>query len=166
MKYLTFILFFISSIAIYGQEGGIQGKVVDNTNEGIPYISVVIKENNKGVTTANDGTYRLENLQNGLYTLKFSAIGFTTITKKVEVKNNTTTEINVLLEESMEQGAFGFSTGLTLPPSAYADTEEIVQLTSVLNKYENRFYTSHIRAWAGFHKSGVEEAVNIGKKCQ
>jgi len=103
MKYLTFILFFISSIAIYGQEGGIQGKVVDNTNEGIPYISVVIKENNKGVTTANDGTYRLENLQNGLYTLKFSAIGFTTITKKVEVKNNTTTEINVLLEESMEQ---------------------------------------------------------------
>jgi len=75
-------------------------------------------------------------------------------------------QMQFLLEESMEQGAFGFSTGLTLPPSAYADTDEIVQLTSVLNKYENRFYTSHIRAWAGFHKSGVEEAINIGKNCK
>ena len=75
-------------------------------------------------------------------------------------------QMRYLLEESMEQGAFGFSTGLTLPPSAYADTEEIVQLTSVLKQFDSRFYTSHIRAWAGFHKSGVEEAVNIGIKCQ
>ena len=74
-------------------------------------------------------------------------------------------QMKYLLDESMDQGAFGFSTGLTLPPSAYADTEEIVQLTSVLKNYNKRFYTSHIRAWAGFHKSGVEEAVNIGMKC-
>ena len=75
-------------------------------------------------------------------------------------------QMQFLVEESMDHGAFGFSTGLTLPPSAYADTNEIIQLASVLKNYENRFYTSHIRAWAGFHKTGVQEAVDIGVSCK
>ena len=36
-----------------------------------------------------------------------------------------------LVAESVEQGAFGMSTGLTLPPSSYAATDEIVALASV-----------------------------------
>ena len=40
-----------------------------------------------------------------------------------------------LLQETLEQGAFGFSTGLTLPPSAYGDTAEIVALARTLAGY-------------------------------
>ena len=40
-----------------------------------------------------------------------------------------------LLAETMEQGAFGFSAGLTLAPSAYAATEEIVALCTVVARY-------------------------------
>ncbi|MCF8713793.1 TonB-dependent receptor [Joostella atrarenae] len=103
MKYFAFLLFIISSITIYGQDGSIRGKVTDNTNEPIPYISVTIKENNKGTTTANNGTYEINNIENGSYTVRFSAIGFSTITKKVDIQNNTSIELNVVLEESMEQ---------------------------------------------------------------
>jgi N-acyl-D-amino-acid deacylase len=68
-----------------------------------------------------------------------------------------------LLEATLEQGAFGFSTGLTLPPSAYGDTAEIVELARALSRYRGRFYTSHIRGWAGYHVRGVEEAVDVGR---
>ena len=68
-----------------------------------------------------------------------------------------------VLQETLEQGAFGFSTGLTLPPSAYGDEAEIVALARTLAGYPGRFYTSHIRAWAGYHVRGVEEAVDIGR---
>ena len=69
-----------------------------------------------------------------------------------------------LVVEALEQGAFGLSTGLTLPPSAYGDTDEIVALARTLASYPGRFYASHIRAWAGYHIRGVEEAIEIGRR--
>jgi N-acyl-D-aspartate/D-glutamate deacylase len=69
-----------------------------------------------------------------------------------------------LVAAAMDQGAFGLSTGLTLPPSAYGDTEEVVTLASPLAAYPGRFYTSHIRCWAGQHVGAVAEAVEIGRR--
>ncbi|MDW3213557.1 MAG: D-aminoacylase [Ilumatobacteraceae bacterium] len=69
-----------------------------------------------------------------------------------------------LVSESMEQGAFGLSTGLTLTPSAYGDTEEIVALAEAMSHFPGRFYTSHTRLWAGWHIKGVAEAIDIGRR--
>jgi N-acyl-D-aspartate/D-glutamate deacylase len=64
----------------------------------------------------------------------------------------------------MEQGAFGMSTGLTLPPSSYADTDEIVSLASVMSSYDHAFYATHARVWAGMHIKAIQEAVDIGRR--
>ncbi|MDA1256538.1 MAG: D-aminoacylase [Chloroflexi bacterium] len=69
-----------------------------------------------------------------------------------------------LLSESMAQGAFGMSTGLTLPPSSYAETDELVSLSSVMAPYEHAFYATHARVWAGWHVKAIEEAVDIGRR--
>jgi N-acyl-D-aspartate/D-glutamate deacylase len=69
-----------------------------------------------------------------------------------------------LTAEAMEQGAFGLSTGLTLPPSAYGDTDEVVALASAMVRHPGRFYTTHIRGWAGRHITAVAEAVEIGRR--
>ncbi len=66
------------------------------------------------------------------------------------------------VERAMEQGAVGFSTGLTLPPSAYGNTAEILSLTRAMARWPGRIYTSHIRGWAGYHVKGVQEAIDIG----
>ncbi len=66
------------------------------------------------------------------------------------------------VELAMEQGAVGFSTGLTLPPSTYGDTAEIISLTRAMARWPGRIYTSHIRCWAGYHVKGVQEAIDIG----
>jgi N-acyl-D-aspartate/D-glutamate deacylase len=78
--------------------------------------------------------------------------------------NDQFVNMRTLLAAGMEQGAFGMSTGLTLPPSSYADTDEIVSLASVMSRYDNAFYATHARVWAGWHIKAIEEAVEIGRR--
>ena len=69
-----------------------------------------------------------------------------------------------LLAESLEQGAFALSTGLSYAPSAYASTDELVELCEVLRQYNCAFYATHARTGAGKHISMIEEAVEIGER--
>ena len=67
-----------------------------------------------------------------------------------------------LAAESVEQGAFSFTTGLTLPPGSYATTDELIEITRAIAPYEGAFYASHARLWADNHVGAVEEAIEIG----
>jgi len=71
--------------------------------------------------------------------------------------------MNKLASETMEQGAYGLSTGLTLVPSSFAETEEIVSLCKTVAKYGG-IYSTHIRIWADAHIKAIEEAIEIGKQ--
>ena len=68
-----------------------------------------------------------------------------------------------LAAESVEQGAFSFTTGLTLPPGSYAATEELIAITRAIAPFEGAFYASHARLWANNHVGAVEEAIEIGE---
>ncbi|MEE2885644.1 MAG: D-aminoacylase [Chloroflexota bacterium] len=72
-------------------------------------------------------------------------------------------EMQRLAEESIEQGAFALSTGLSLSPSGYMQTEEVSELMKVLSRYEGVFYVTHSRFGAGKHVTAIEEAVEIGR---
>ena len=69
-----------------------------------------------------------------------------------------------LAAEAVEQEAYSLSTGLTLAPSCYAATEEIVALVEAIAAYPGVFYVTHARLWAGNHIRAVEEAVEIGRR--
>ena len=69
-----------------------------------------------------------------------------------------------LTAEAVEQGCFSFSTGLTLAPSLYADTDEIVALCEAIALFDGAFYVSHARVWGGNHVGAVEECVEIGQR--
>lgn len=71
-----------------------------------------------------------------------------------------------LVEESIEQGAFSMSTGLTGAPGMYADTDEIVALAEVMSGYDNAFYVTHARVWGGNHIGAIQEAMDIGFRAQ
>jgi N-acyl-D-aspartate/D-glutamate deacylase len=51
-----------------------------------------------------------------------------------------------LLEESMEAGAFGLSTGLQYFPGLFSDTEELVKLSEPLSR-RGGIFTSHLRSY-------------------
>lgn len=65
--------------------------------------------------------------------------------------------------ESMEQGAFGISTGLIYPPGSFATTKELIELASVAAQYGG-FYFSHIRGEGRTLLEAVSEAIQIGRE--
>ena len=73
-------------------------------------------------------------------------------------------KMKMLANESIEQGAFSLSTGLSVPPSAFASTAEIIEICKSISHYEGIYYVTHAREGAGKHLSKIEEAVEIGKK--
>ncbi|MBE9469904.1 MAG: D-aminoacylase [Chloroflexi bacterium] len=72
-------------------------------------------------------------------------------------------EMKKLLEESLEDGAFGMSTGLIYPPGSYSSTEELIELASVLTKY-GAIYATHMRHEGDRLAESLEEAIRIGEE--
>ncbi|MFF5987578.1 N-acyl-D-amino-acid deacylase family protein [Prauserella flavalba] len=75
-----------------------------------------------------------------------------------------TTSMNdakALLRESLDQGAFGMSTGLTYVPSCFAKPNEIHQFAEILNEYDS-LYATHSRATSGM--TSFHEAVEVGSR--
>ena len=71
--------------------------------------------------------------------------------------------MRALLREALEAGAFGFSTGLVYPPSAYADADELVELGQVTAEYDG-LYFSHIRGEGATLIRATAEAIEIGER--
>ena len=69
-----------------------------------------------------------------------------------------------LAEEAIEQGAFSITTGLTITPSCYAPTDEIVELCKSVARYDGAFYATHARSGPGRHFTMIEEAAEIGRR--
>ncbi len=68
-----------------------------------------------------------------------------------------------VVEESMEDGAFGVSYALIYPPDAFVDTDELVEVCKVVA--ENRgIYITHVRSEADRLVEGIAEAIEIGRR--
>jgi N-acyl-D-amino-acid deacylase len=68
-----------------------------------------------------------------------------------------------LVEEAMEQGARGLSTGLFYPPGYYARTEEVIGLAKAAARHGG-VYASHIRSESDETLEAVSEAIEISQK--
>jgi N-acyl-D-amino-acid deacylase len=68
-----------------------------------------------------------------------------------------------LLIDSLDQGAWGLSTGLIYPPGSFAKTEELVDLAKTVARY-GALYASHIRGEGAILMEALDEAIAIGKK--
>lgn len=69
-----------------------------------------------------------------------------------------------LVIEAIDQGCFSLSTGLTLPPSAYAATDEIAALYKGISQYDGAFYVSHARVWGGNHVGAAKECIEVRRR--
>lgn len=67
------------------------------------------------------------------------------------------------LEEALDRGAFGLSTGLAYPPAYFADTEELVRLTRIVRNHDGLF-SIHLRSEGTFVEEALEEALFIAEK--
>jgi N-acyl-D-amino-acid deacylase len=67
------------------------------------------------------------------------------------------------VEEAMDAGAFGMSTGLVYPPGCFGETDEIVALAEVVARHRG-LYASHIRGERETVLDAVRECIAIGER--
>src|SRR5262249_12220621 len=74
-------------------------------------------------------------------------------------------KMEALVDQAMENGAWGLSTGLIYNPGTYAKTEEIISLAKVAARYGG-FYASHIRNEGTGVLAALDEALTIGREAK
>jgi len=84
--------------------------------------------------------------------------------KTSPAKEELSTMISIV-EEGMEAGCLGLSTGLVYEPGRNAKTEEIISLAKHIKKY-NGVYVSHMRNEADRLFDSIEETANIGLQAE
>ena len=67
-----------------------------------------------------------------------------------------------LLEEALDAGAIGLSSGLFAPPGAFAPPEEMATLGATLRRH-GAAYAAHVRNEAGGVLDAVDEAIALGE---
>lgn len=138
----------------------------------------------QGITTVvvgNDGDsfypfskYKDVYEKNGIGTNVVSLVGHGTIREKIMGKSDrkaTDKEIvkmQALVQQEMDDGAFGLSTGLFYAPGSYSDTDEVIALAKTVKK-NNGIYDTHLRDEGSFSIGlipAIEEAIEIGKQAK
>ncbi len=71
--------------------------------------------------------------------------------------------MKALVEEAMREGAMGLGTSLIYAPAFYASTEELIQLSQVVSRFDG-MYISHIRSEGNRFVESVEELITIGRE--
>jgi len=100
-KLFAFLAFSLISGFIFSQ-GGIKGKITDESGNDIPQVDVYIKSLSKGTTTSENGTFEILNLERGDYNLTVSSLGFTAISKSVSIDNSVVDIGTLVLSSSYE----------------------------------------------------------------
>ncbi|MCP4975553.1 MAG: amidohydrolase family protein [Maribacter sp.] len=138
----------------------------------------------QGITTVvvgNDGDsfyptskYKTKYESHGIGTNAVMLVGHGTIRKQVMGKSDrkaTIEEISQmqdLIQQEMDAGAFGISTGLFYAPGSYSNIEEVVALAKTVAKNKG-IYDTHLRDESSFTVGlipAIEEAIEIGRQAK
>ena len=90
MKNYAFLLFFFSVSTLFSQNSTITGLLKDESNSPLSFVNVLLFEKDaaepfKGATTDENGRFRIENIKDGSYKIKFSFVGFLATEKDIEL---------------------------------------------------------------------------------
>lgn len=81
----SFFLPLLFAASAFGQTVPIEGIVVDErTGEPLPGVTVYIGELQRGAATGLDGTFRVDNVPHGTYTVRISSVGYRTLHREIE----------------------------------------------------------------------------------
>jgi len=74
-------------------------------------------------------------------------------------------KMKALVEEAVQGGAFGLSTGLEYTPGTFAKLPELIELSKPLKKYGLQ-YASHMRNEDFFLLDAIQETLTIGREAE
>jgi dihydroorotase len=91
-------------------------------------------------------------------TLRIAVLGMADVTPDADELDR----MGRLLDEALEGGAFGMSSGLVYPPAVFSETDELIALAGHLGR--DGLYTTHMRGEGNSLLSSIAETVRIGRE--
>lgn len=147
------------------------------TSHNLPFLM-------QGITTVvvgNDGDsffptseYKEKYNTQGVGTNAVLLVGHGTIRKQVmgssdrKASKKEIQQMQELVQQEMDAGAFGLSTGLFYAPGSYSNTEEVIALAKTVSK-NNGIYDTHLRDESSYTVGlipAIKEAIIIGKQAK
>lgn len=83
--------------------GIITGEIKTADGHPAAFVTVYLKENNKTAIADKQGKFIIKNLKDGIYTLEITMVGLKPQQKIVEIKNNSTAIVSIILSEDAKQ---------------------------------------------------------------
>ncbi|MBI1933110.1 MAG: TonB-dependent receptor [Ignavibacteriales bacterium] len=109
---LLIFLFVLTHSNIFSQSGALKGKVFDgSTKEALFGANLIIKGTNIGSATDMEGNYIIRNVPSGSQTLEISYIGYNPKTVKINIVENKTIDLNIILDYKVIEGEIVVVTG-------------------------------------------------------
>ena len=118
---VTILVFVFAFNNSFGQRAAIHGRIFDAaSNEGLPFVNVLVSGTTIGTVTNDDGSYHLTALNPGFIRLEVSFIGYQdVVSPEIEVSNLRTAYLDIALEKSNTQ-----LEEVTVSASLFRKTEE------------------------------------------
>lgn len=91
--------------------------------------------------------------------IRGAAVGFNDRPPKQEELD----KMKRMVEENINNGALGLSTGLEYPPGSYAQADEITELCKVVAQYGG-VYATHMRDEGDYLLESLEESIEVARK--
>lgn len=144
-----------------------------DTNANLNYltqgVTTVVTGNCGGSVSLKVAETKAQWEDQGIGTNAVFLVGHGTIRREVmemEPREATDEEIKkmqAILRQTMEEGAWGMSTGLEYVPGLYANTEEVIALAKVVGEFGG-IYSTHKRSEREYVREAVKETIRIGKE--
>jgi len=100
MKYFYFLLLGCITISTINAQNILSGKITSLINEDPLSATIFFPKLEKGVVSDLDGSYSINNIPNGTYTVVISLLGYTTISTRLSFDDNGTLVENIRMQES------------------------------------------------------------------
>ena len=100
MKKIIFFLFLFVNVFANAQKFTVLGKIVDSNKIALSGATVLVKETNQGTSSDSNGTFKL-NLENGIYSVRISYVGFKTVEKNIRLNADKVLTIVLSADENV-----------------------------------------------------------------
>ena len=100
MKKIIFFLFLFVNVFANAQKFTVLGKIVDSNKIALSGATVLVKETNQGTSSDSNGAFKL-NLENGIYSVRISYVGFKTVEKNIRLNEDKVLTIVLSADENV-----------------------------------------------------------------
>jgi len=135
------LLCFILASVVLNAQTTIKGQVTTRDGKSAANVSIIIKEIKRGTTSAEDGTYQINNLKEGAYTLIISCVGLQSQQKAIFCAGDQVCILNFVLHENQNEltevivtGAKGLNEKPIAVGKIMIDPMDLPQSTTVIGK--------------------------------